>query len=289
MPGRIAFVVNRSAGAGNPPVDRLARILASTGAEVRVHGLGDPDGRPSAIRDAFARADAAVIGGGDGTINRLVGEVMERGLPLGVIPLGTANDLARTLGIPADPERAAELVTAGGTRAIDVGLANDVPFVNAAGVGLSVDIGTRMSDHEKSVLGVTAYARHLLRLVGRGNAFHVSIDSDSIHMRGHVIQVTIANGRHYGGGMTVREDADIDDGVLDVLLVRPRTALAYLRHFMAFRSGRYRPGAPVSLGRARSLRLRTRGERDVSLDGEVRTRTPLTCRIAGKALTVFVP
>lgn len=289
MPRRIAFIVNRNAGSGSAPVERLAGALSSSGDEIRVHGLSGADGETAVIRDALAHVDAVVIGGGDGTINRFVGEALARRLPLGILPLGTANDLARTLGIPADPDKAAGLVVSGKTRAIDVGLANDVYFVNAAGVGLSVDMGASMSDHEKSVLGVTAYARHLLRLVGRDNAFNVEIDADEIRMRGRVIQVTIANGRHYGGGMTVREDAAIDDGVMDVLMVRPRTALAYVRHFMAFRSGRYRPGAPVSLGRARSLQLRTKKVRDVSVDGEVRTSTPLTCRIADKALTVFVP
>lgn len=286
MSQRILLVVNPRAGSGNPPVAALVQALGAQGAEVAVQTTDQPW---DTLIAALDRADILVVGGGDGTLNRFVGPLLERRVPLGIVPLGTANDLARTLGIPQGPEEAARLVTAGKTSRIDVGLANDAYFLNAAGIGLSVDIGSQMSHDEKVRLGVIAYAKHLWRLLRKGKGFHTWIEAESLRINGHVVQVTVANGRHYGGGMTVREDAAIDDGVLTVLLVWPRTMVTYLRHFMAFRSGRYRPGTPVALGRAPRLELRTRPPRRVSTDGEVRTGTPVHFRVLNRALEVFVP
>lgn len=285
---RVVLIANRHAGSGEPPVDRLATVVEQGAREVSVHWIDAPRMIwPS--RSALRGADAMVVAGGDGTINRVLPWALECEIPLGVIPCGTANDFARTLQIPTDPEEAAELILAGKTHRVDVAQANDVLFLNAAGIGVSAAIGRHISQQEKSLLGVLAYARHLWRALSRGNSFVVEIDGDSIHGRHHAKQVIVANGRHYGGGMTVREDAALDDGTLTVLLVRPRDMLTYVRYFLAFRTGRYRPGAPVLLAHARRLSLAVKGRLDVSVDGEIRSRTPVDFRVHEKALEVFVP
>ncbi|AGA90867.1 conserved protein of unknown function BmrU [Thioflavicoccus mobilis 8321] len=288
MPHRIAFIVNPRAGAGNPPIEPLARLLANEGAAVTTYRT-DALRTTADIDQALGRADAAVIGGGDGTVNSMIASILRHAVPLGIIPLGTANDLARTLDIPSDPLEAGRVVLAGRTRRIDVGQANGLHFMNAAGVGLSVAIGERLSQAEKARLGVLAYARHLWRLLGRGEGLRAEIDGDGLRLRGRVVQVTVANGRHYGGGMTVHDGAQIDDATLTVLVVRPQSLLTYARHILAFRSGRFRPDAPVALGRTTRLALRTRPAQSVALDGEIRTTTPVELRVLPQALTVHVP
>lgn len=288
MSRRIALIVNPRAGAGDLSVDLLEQRLGSAGASVTRYGI-DALRDTAAVDRAFADADAVAIGGGDGTINHFIAPILRHDLPLGVIPLGTANDLARTLDLPSDPLQAGRLVLAGRTRRIDVGQANDCLFFNAAGSGLSVAIGEQLSQKEKSRLGVVAYAKHLWRLLGRGEGFQVRIDGDGLRLRGRIVQVTIANGRHYGGGMTVHDEARIDDAMLTVLVVRPRSLLTYVRHVFAFRSGRFRPGAPVACGRTRRLTLRAHPPQAVAVDGEIRTTTPAKLRVLPQAVAVYVP
>lgn len=109
------------------------------------------------IRSMRGRVDRVILGGGDGTLNPSAAGLRDSGLPLGILPLGTANDLARTLGVPEDPERAAAVIADGRTTRLDLGYVNGRPFFNVASLGLSVDITRRLTKVMKRRWGRLAY------------------------------------------------------------------------------------------------------------------------------------
>ena len=283
------LVVNRAARKGNANLDAVIAALA-------------PAWRPEVLAiehpgDLTARLDAAmgtsvgcvVVAGGDGTVCTAASVAMRHGRPLGVIPLGTANDFARTLGVPEDPAEAAAVVARGRTRRVDVAEVNGCVFLNAASIGLGSDLHKEVTSRAKRLLGPLAYPFTLLRRGWSKLPFHVELCGDGLDGRYHVVQVTIANGRNYGGGMTVHEHARIDDGRFDVLLIRARPVWQYALHAVSLKTGVYGRDSPMIVGRARRLEVRTRRPKTIATDGENRTRTPAAFRMLPGALEVFAP
>jgi YegS/Rv2252/BmrU family lipid kinase len=164
--------------------------------------------------------DLIVIGGGDGTVSTAVSQLLKLNRPFAVIPLGTANDFARTLGLPSDPLEAAKIALNGREHRIDVGLVNDRPYLNVASVGVASRVTELQSKELKRRWRVVAYAIGLMKAARNLQPFFVRLDLDGRPAwSGLVYQVSVGNGRFHGGGLVVADDAAIDDGKLDLYLI----------------------------------------------------------------------
>lgn len=242
-----------------------------------------------AIRAHAGTVDAVVIGGGDGSLNAAAAAIAETGLPLGIVPMGTANDFARTLRIPLDPGAAARVIAAGHLRRVDLGTANDQVFLNAASIGMSTRIARALRTREKRRFGSLAYASAAVRVLTRARAFHAEIETGEGVERVRAIQLTIGSGRHYGGVLTIHEDAEPDDGQLDLVAVRIRNWWQLPPLTPALLRGRYPAGDRVLVLRGERFGVRTRSRRPVDLDGDILTATPVEFGVRRGALSVFTP
>ncbi len=241
------------------------------------------------IRRLRDEVGSVILGGGDGTLNAASPALRDTGLPLGILPLGTANDLARTLDIPLQAEAAAEIILAGHTRQLDLGCVNGHPFFNVASMGLSVAITHRLTGLMKRRLGVLAYPAAAAAVIATARRFHATLLADGHETRVTTLQIAVGNGRYYGGGMVVEAEARIDDGTLDVYSLEPRARWRLLLMARAFRAGEHRKLDEVRTIRCRSVTIGTRRPRDVSADGEIVTRTPAVFTLLPKAVRVFAP
>ena len=242
------------------------------------------------ILDHRGVADLVIIGGGDGTLNAAAEALVEAGLPLGVLPLGTATDLARTLEIPADPIAASRVIVDGETHRIDVGCVNGKHFFNVASLGLSVHVARELGVEVKRRWGVLGYPLTVWRALGQHQWFRAEIRCNGQRARVRSIQISIGNGRHYGGGMTIAADAQIDDGMLDVVNVAPQGLLELIVNLPAFRWGRHdRAPRMVRHWRCCEIEIRTAQPMPINTDGEVTTQTPATIVVVPKAIEVHVP
>jgi diacylglycerol kinase (ATP) len=242
------------------------------------------------ILDHRGVADLVIIGGGDGTLNAAAEALVEAGLPLGVLPLGTANDLARTLEIPADPIAASRVIVDGETHRIDVGCVNGKHFFNVASLGLSVHVARELGVEVKRRWGVLGYPLTVWRALGQHQWFRAEIRCNGQRARVRSIQISIGNGRHYGGGMTIAADAQIDDGMLDVVSVAPQGLLELIVNLPAFRWGRHdRAPRMVRHWRCCEIEIRTAQPMPINTDGEVTTQTPATIVVVPQAIEVHVP
>lgn len=264
----------------------LSRALTGP---VQTHVLGAEDDLPACIREAGERIARIVLCGGDGTINWALDALLDAKRPIGLIPAGTANDLARSLGIPPDPRQAVEIINRGHRRRIDVARANDVSFVNALGIGLGPLTTRAMEGKEKATFGVGAYLLGLIRALRRIPRFSARVESGDRQCEGRFIQITVANGIHYGGGMTVSEHAQLDDGRLDVLLVRARSRWQLLANALRFKTGFTENSEVLEHWQCRTLKITTAHPLDITADGEFLTRTPVACDVLPEALTFFAP
>jgi diacylglycerol kinase (ATP) len=229
-----------------------------------------------------------LICGGDGTLNSALPALLSTGLPLGVLPCGTANDFARSLGI-RDLEAGIESVLAGHVQAVDVGVVNGRYFLNAAGIGLGPKINKSLDKAAKSRIGVLEYLLQAIRHMRDYRGVRLVLDCDGERVALRSLQVTIANGIHYGGGMTISEDARLDDGRLDVLSIKPQSLLRLLAYGLSMRSGRLVDDENITTFSCRRVAVTTRHAVDVTADGELVTRTPAECHVRSRVLKVFVP
>lgn len=281
---------NPSASGGDAALDDALSHIRDIGIEVQLHTPESADHMRFLIRAEARSVDAVIVGGGDGTINSALKPVLEAGLPLGILPLGTANDLARTLGVPDDLNEACALIASQQTRSIDVGWANDRPFVNAAGLGLSTRVARELSVEHKRILGPLSYASAVVEAFRRHRPFRAEIRSpDRIH-RVSSIQITVGNGVYYGGGTPLAQDCAIDDGCFDLYSIRPQPLPKLIAVAFAVRRGTQRElGAGVDSACGAEFEIITRPRLTVSLDGEPSLKTPVRFRLAPRALTVFAP
>ena len=176
------------------------------------------------------KVDLVAVGGGDGTLNAAALGVIETGLPLGILPMGTANDLARTLGIAPDIATAAGIIAAGNTRRIDLGLVNGEPFFNVASVGLSAELARRLTAEVKRRFGRLAYAFTAMNVLAQARPFRATIVSEDETVNVQTLQIAVGNGRYYGGGNAVEKNATIDDGHLDLYSLELQTGLETRPH-----------------------------------------------------------
>lgn len=233
--------------------------------------------------------DLVVVGGGDGTLNAASTALMETGLPLGVVPLGTANDFARTLGIPVAPELAVAVIRDGHIARVDVGDVNGHPFLNVASIGFGVDLTRALTRDAKRRWGTLGYAIAGFRALSRLQPFTAWIEHGGRTDVTRTVHLAIGNGRHYGGGMIVAEQARLDDGRLHAFSLEVAHWWELIRLLPALRNGTHHAWAEVMTLAGEELHVRTRRARSVNTDGEITTTTPARFRVLAGALKVFVP
>ena len=286
---RALLIINTQSRRGAEAEKTVADALRAAGLDVEQHHPDKPGDVAELIKAHGPKVDCVVVGGGDGTLNCAGSALLETGLPLGVIPLGTANDLARTLGIPLEPAAAAKVIAQGRLKAIDLGLANDKPFFNVASVGMGVDLTRALTRDAKSRWGKLGYAVAGLRVLSRMRPFRAQITQDGEVHRTRTIHLAVGNGRHYGGGMTVSEQATIDDHRLNVYSLEVRSIWKLLLLLPAMRAGTHGRWKEVKTLAGREIVVRTRRPRSVNTDGEITTQTPATFKVVPEAIRVFVP
>jgi YegS/Rv2252/BmrU family lipid kinase len=289
MARRALLIINSKSRSGQAALQAAIEGLRRHGIEPLHRECGSSDQLSPLIAEHGAGFDMVVVGGGDGTLNAAAAGIVETGRPLGILPTGTANDLARTLDIPADLDAAIAIIAAGHRRRIDVGSVNDRLFFNVASIGLSTKLARELTPDLKRRFGKIGYAVAALRVLSRARPFRVEIFNSGQRARSFSLQVAVGNGRFYGGGNIVASEAGIDDGVLDLYSLQFVRAWRLLLMLWSFRRGEHTARDEVRHLRDTGFEVHTRRPKSVNADGEIVTKTPAVFKILPKAIEVFVP
>jgi len=245
-------------------------------------------------------ADLVISVGGEGTLNETVnglmgttGEIPPH-IEIGIIPSGTGNDFVRTLGIPRDPLDACRYLACAGSRVVDLGeisfQAEGHPmlryFVNVAGLGFDSEVVDRVNRSSKALGGTIPYLRGLAvtALTYRNPYLHLELDGQVIEGRSK--SIVVCNGRYFGGGMFVAPDAEVDDGVLNVVHFGDITNLEFLLQSPKVYKGTHVDHPLVETYRAHQIRIESERATLVQADGDVVGQTPATFRVLPRALRV---
>jgi diacylglycerol kinase (ATP) len=296
VPDRVALVVNPTSGKGAGRVlgDATRRLLLEAGHEVTdVSGADYEQARDRGLAAVGDGVDTLVVVGGDGMVHLGVNLCAETGTRLAVVAAGTGNDFARNLGLPLrDPAAAVDLLGRGTTRRIDLGrvrhgLAGEKWFGGVLGAGFDAVVNAR-ARRMRWPRGQMRYNLAVLRElpVFRPIPYVVDVDGERIVTR--AMLVTVANTTSFGGGMRVCPEADVTDGLLDVMIVGELSIPAFLRVFPKVYSGTHVTHPAVRMLRGERVRLDAAGIHSQA-DGEPFAQLPVECEVVPGALDVVVP
>lgn len=289
MSHRALLLVNRHARHGDKQLSAAIDQLQTSGFELLEESTENPGQLAELIRRYQHQVDLVIVGGGDGTLNAAVDALVETGLPLGILPLGTANDLARTLEIPNSLPEACEIIANGQVRRIDLGWVNGKYFFNVASLGLSVQITKKLTKEVKRRWGVFAYAISALQVILQTRPFRAEIRINGETIKVKTVQIAVGNGRYYGGGMAVVQDATIDDQRLDLYSLELKHWWQFIALLPAMRGGTHTNWRDVRALSGQKIQVYTRKPRPINTDGEITTHTPAEFRVIPQALAVLVP
>jgi YegS/Rv2252/BmrU family lipid kinase len=290
MDRRALLIVNPSAGGG-----RAARVLPSIESGLRAHGVEfrtaltrDLPHAVALAREAAGAGEIAAALGGDGLIGAVAGALRGTDGVLGVLPGGRGNDLARVLGIPRGPGEAATVLATAPERTLDLGEVDGRTFVGVASCGFDSE-ANRIANETRLIRGNLVYAYAALRALAawRHATFTLGIDGESVTMRGWT--VAAANSKAYGGGMYVAPDAELDDGLLDVLTWSASSKLQLLSLMPRVFKGTHVKAKEVTVRRAREVTIAADRPFTVYADGDPIGELPVTIRALPAAVRVIAP
>ncbi len=233
------------------------------------------------------QVDAVVVGGGDGTVSLALEGIIKSGQKLGVLPLGTANNLARNLNVPNSLPEAIQVLIKGFTKKIDVATVNDQYFLNVVGLGLSAQINHGIRKDAKKYFGVLAYIYYAIKIARKLQPMSVSLITAAGRETFKTLQLTVCNGRFYGSSFVAEEQASIQDGMLDVICTPPQSWLKGFKIIPALVKGQHTKLEEIKSYKWSEFRLETKRPVSLDVDGDVRTKTPADFKILEKKLEVF--
>lgn len=311
---RACLIMNPVSGTDEPNPMKLPDIIAALGAEgIRAElAFTQPDVSPASIaqRAVEENYDLIIVGGGDGTVSEVAKGLIHAPIPLGIIPIGTYNNIARSLQIPTDLVEACQVLGRGQIKSVDVGQANDHDyFFEAAGVGLDAALFP-LGEAIKGGRWGRMFQVLRLTMAYRPQPIRIQFDRPIAEARTHpslnrrflkrrlarrrefrlrALLVVIANAPYYGAGFTVAPSAVVDDGMLTVTIYRKFSKLELFRHFWSISRGQYHYNPKIETYQVAKVRLSSSAQLPIHIDGHLIGELPVTFQVIRQALNVIVP
>ena len=291
MRRHILIIVNPAAGRARFSERRLRRFVAALerqGCTVVLRRAGPSPGQVERLAgQAEPGFEAIVAAGGDGTISAVVNGLGGRAVPFGVLPLGSANVLAREIRLPRAPEALASLITTGPVSPIWPGRVGERAFVMMASAGFDSEIVAALSPELKRRVGRLAFAWGFLVRLWHCPACELTVRADGVEYR--AAAVVAAKGRHYAGPFVVAPGADLAEPVLELVLLDRRGRWAMLRYATALFLGRVPRLGDIAIVRARQASVAGNRALPVQADGEIVGELPITLAVADRPLLLIRP
>jgi len=288
---RATLIVNAMSRRGQRLFDEACHKLRDAGVVLDdAIAVRDPSKMDGEVKAAIARGTPMVIiGGGDGSISETVDHFVGHDTAYAVLPLGTANSFARTLGLPLDMDSAVEVIARGAVRRIDLGKLNDDYFANVAGIGMPSLIGSTIPHGFKRVLGRPGYVIWAAWCLLRFRPFDVVLtEKGQAPRRFRAVEIRIANGR-FLGGTKIADDVQLASGDITIQVVTGGGRIGLMWNWLATTLRLPARQQAVESIRVTDARLETSPALPISVDGEVKMKTPVNVCAASGAICVVVP
>lgn len=287
---RALLIVNpNSRMGGEADIKEGIALLESHGIELIQTQSTSAKNTAELIDQHHADVDLVILGGGDGTISSAAEALYRHQLPFAILPLGTANDLARSLGMTNDLPAAFQNIVDNHRRRMNLGVVNGHYFFNAANIGLGVSVTHELTPEVKKAWGVFSYLAAVFAALKNNRKFIINITVDSQPYRLRSIQMAIGNGRYYGGGNVIDENSTIHDGLLCLYSLPPLALWELLTLAPLLRRGKQHLSDRVFCATGKRLEIKTSSTREIHADGEPVCNTPAVFEVIPEALEVILP
>ncbi len=291
---RSILLYNGTAGAATTDniIPMTVPALARASKHLELIQTDSPEEFEEVCRNSCKNTDALFIAGGDGTVHLAVQvlSAIENPPVLGILPSGTSNDFARTLGIPLMLEEAAEALSAGDVQDIDTAQINHRSFLNFAGLGLITDTSLNIDPDLKERYGKISYFMSALQTMRQSNSFSIHLDIDGTQCTEEGVAALIMNGKSIGTHMFPMDSISPSDGLLDVFIIQSSTLTA-IREWFSLSKPDVTPNEleHITHFQGQHIKIWTDEEKEVDTDGEVYLKTPLDIQVQPKKLQMLVP
>ncbi len=288
---RVLLIGNPIAGRGRSErsIDQFVRKMRERGCEIEMFLTklsGDAKHRAQRIEPDI---ETLIVAGGDGTLNEVVNGLSDPSrVPIGLLPLGTANILAHELAIPKKPEAAAKAIEEGKVRWLDMGLANDHRFLMVASAGIDALVTQEVKGARGKKLGYWGYVLPVFRALARYRVPDLRVTTDD-REGVHGAFVLVSNTKNYGGIFTFADRACCDSGHLDVCVFPGGTFFALVWYYFAALGGRVSKKTNVNYLTAKRVRIESWEPVPVQVDGDVFGTTPVHIEIRPSSVPIIVP
>lgn len=234
---------------------------------------------------------SVIISGGDGTINVVVNIMLSNGIniPIGIIPSGTCNDFARSIGMPASIDKCVDIILSGKMLDIDVGLVNDEAyFLNTCAGGILVDVSYNTSGEMKRNIGSLAYYLKALAEISNTKPFHLKLTTENECIELDALMFIILNGRHVGGFNNIAWKADLTDGLMDIIIIKNCWHIDLAGILIKVLANELARDKNIINLKAKKCSIEGNDDVALSLDGEKGPNLPITVEFINKKLSVYV-
>lgn len=290
LPRKAILIVNAMSRKGADAFEEARDKLEMAGVElIEAVAVTEPDKMDGIVRDAIARAPMVILGGGDGSLSSNVDHFVGQDTVFAVLPLGTANSFARTLGLPLELDGAIDVIAHGTRKRIDLGIIDGDYFANAAALGLSPLIADTVPHTLKRYLGMVGYLIWAVRVAFKFRPFRLRVTKDDGSIeKSWATEARIANGRFHGGVELV-EDQSLDSGEMVIQAVTGKSVFGLAWSWFATLFKLRNRAQTTTEWRGKNMRLEARPAQKISIDGEIAAKTPVTVEIARGAIEVAAP
>lgn len=292
LPRPIRVIINAHSRLGRESFDDAVAALNAAGVPIsQAHAVQSKDETTRLLQAEIDDGAATVIiGGGDGTLSACAGVLVNTSVAMAILPLGTGNTLARSLGIPIDLQEAARTVVTGHVEPMDVGRANGEVFVNSLTLGVSAEIAASLTTDIKKRLGLLAWPVMGARVLSGHRPLHLKVTSAERRFQIRTHQLVVASGRYIAGPIPAAPDASVQDGILRVFVLGGKEPGSLARTALQWLLGRHPHDPETRYFTTRSLRIESlRRPVAMNLDGEEKGGTPADIELLPQALRVVVP
>ena len=285
----IALILH-GARADHPPVRHLVEWVRERGHNVRVRVTWEKGDAETLAREAAATgADVVVAAGGDGTVNEVVNGLDGSDVPFGIVPIGTANDFAKQVGIPLDADHAMDVILHRDPVRIDTATLNGRRFLNVSSGGVGAEATAETPSEAKELLGMLAYAITGVRKLVDLAPHRATFKAGTFELNTEFLLFAVGNGRTTGGGTLIVPRASVTDGLLDVCIVEAMPRAEFAKLVLRIRHGDHVGSEGVHYLQVPSIAISAAESISVNVDGEPSDARRLEYQVRGCDLRIHLP
>ena len=241
------------------------------------------------MKAAAQGIEALLLIGGDGTVHQALPAIAETKIPFGFLPCGRGNDFARNIDLPSKLQKSCSLPSNPSFHQVDLPRINNIPFVAVAYVGFDAEVNALANEGKGYFGGTLGYIVCVTKALKSFRPFEVEITIDGDTWRERVMMVTVANAPFYGGGMKIAPDANMNDGLLNICIVKEISRLELLWEFPKVFKGTHIYHPRIMMKSGRRIKLTSDEPRKIFADGEYVGHLPADCTIGNQTIQIMSP